>query len=42
MTPASKARNRRNHKLAVKRRTAPSQVRARKRRMRRTRLRGQR
>jgi len=39
MTPASKQRNRRNRKLALKRRTEPSQVRGRKRRMRRTRVR---
>jgi hypothetical protein len=39
MTPASKQRNRRNRKLARKRRTDPIQSRARKKRMRRTRIR---
>jgi hypothetical protein len=39
MKPASRQRNRRNHKLARKRRTAPTQVRARKRRMLRGRIR---
>jgi hypothetical protein len=39
MKPASRQRNRRNHKLARKRRTDPSQMRARKRRMRRNRAR---
>lgn len=42
MTPASKTRNQRNRKLSIKRRTEPSQVRGRKRRMRRNRLRGKR
>jgi hypothetical protein len=39
MTHASRERNRRNHKLARKRRTDPSQVKSRKRRMRRNRIR---
>jgi hypothetical protein len=39
MTPGSRQRNRRNLKLARKRRTVPSQVRQRKRRMRRARIR---
>jgi hypothetical protein len=39
MKPASRQRNRRNHKLARKRRTDPVQSRSRKRRMRRTRIR---
>lgn len=37
MNPASRQRNRRNRKLARKRRIDTSQVRSRKRRMRRTR-----
>ncbi|MGH7914488.1 MAG: hypothetical protein ACREPW_07560 [Candidatus Binataceae bacterium] len=37
MNPASRQRNRRNHKLARKRRTDPIQVRRRKLRMRRKR-----
>jgi hypothetical protein len=40
MTPASKTRNRRNRKLALKRRTSVSQVRGRKRRILRNRVRG--
>jgi hypothetical protein len=40
MKPASLQRNRRNRKLARKRRTDPVQAKARKRRMRRTRARG--
>jgi hypothetical protein len=39
MNQASRQRNRRNHKLARKRRTDPIQVRRRKLRMRRKRLR---
>ena len=39
MTEASRMRNRRNRRLAKKRRTDPVQVKARKRRMRRTRSR---
>jgi hypothetical protein len=39
MNHASRERNRRNHKLAHKRRTDPSQVKSRKRRMRRNRIR---
>jgi len=39
MTPASRQRNRRNSKLARKRRTDPTQVKARKRRIRRNRVR---
>ncbi len=39
MTPASRQRNRRNHKLARKRRTDPVQVKSRLRKMRRTRVR---
>ncbi|MGO9450022.1 MAG: hypothetical protein ACLQDV_03080 [Candidatus Binataceae bacterium] len=40
MKVATRQRNRRNHKLARKRRTDPVQAKSRKRRMRRTRLRG--
>jgi len=40
MKPASKARNRRNRRLALKRRNDPVQARARKRRMRKARIRG--
>jgi hypothetical protein len=40
MTPASKLRNRRNRKLARKRRLDPGQAKARQRKMRRTRKRG--
>lgn len=40
MKIASKIRNRRNRKLARKRRTNPVQAKARLRRMRRTRIRG--
>lgn len=40
MKPASRQRNRRNRKLARKRRSDPVQVKARKRRMRKARIRG--
>jgi hypothetical protein len=40
MTPASRQRNRRLRKLALKRRSDPVQVMARKRRARRRRVRG--
>jgi hypothetical protein len=40
MKVASKQRNRRNRKLARKRRTDPSQVKSRLRKMRRNRVRG--
>jgi len=40
MDPASRQRNRRNHKLALKRRSSVSQIRGRKRGMRRRRIRG--
>jgi hypothetical protein len=40
MKIASRQRNRRNLKLARKRRTDPMQAKARKRKMRRTRIRG--
>jgi hypothetical protein len=40
MKPASKQRNRRNRKLARKRRTDPVQAKSRKRRMLRARARG--
>jgi hypothetical protein len=39
MNQASRERNRRLHKLARKRRTDPRQVKSRKRRMRRSRIR---
>jgi hypothetical protein len=39
MNQASRERNRRLHKLALKRRTDPSQIKSRKRRMRRNRIR---
>jgi hypothetical protein len=39
MTEASRQRNRRNRRLAKKRRSNPIQVKARKRRLRRNRLR---
>ncbi|MGH7815150.1 MAG: hypothetical protein ACREQI_14250 [Candidatus Binataceae bacterium] len=40
MKVASKQRNRRNRRLALKRRDDPVQARARKRRMRKSRVRG--
>ncbi len=40
MTEASRQRNRRNRRLACKRRTDPVQAKSRKRRMRRSRIRG--
>ncbi len=40
MKPASRQRNRRNRKLARKRRTDPVQAKSRKRTMRRLRVRG--
>ncbi|MGH7906094.1 MAG: hypothetical protein ACREP6_05655 [Candidatus Binataceae bacterium] len=39
MKPASRQRNRRNRKLARKRRTDPVQIKSRQRRMRRARVR---